>query len=128
MELVHPRVAGRMAELAEGVLCRKTEELQMACDGRFTDSHAQMCRLHLDAYGHLTAQIAGPDSGGTGTTSDTLEHGHPPRPATRGRVVSCGRACYGRGRRGSVAARRLLGRGSGRSRQPLPAAGFSREP
>lgn len=30
----------------------------MACDGRFTAGHAQMCRLHLDAYDHLTAQIA----------------------------------------------------------------------
>ena len=30
----------------------------MACDGRFTRSHAQMCRLHLDAYDHLTGQIA----------------------------------------------------------------------
>jgi transposase len=40
------------------VLRRKTDDLQMACDGRFTDSHAQMCRLHLDAYDHLTAKIA----------------------------------------------------------------------
>ena len=30
----------------------------MACDGRFTAAHAQMCRLHLDAYDHLTAEIA----------------------------------------------------------------------
>jgi transposase len=30
----------------------------MACDGRFTASHAQMCRLHLAAHDHLTAQIA----------------------------------------------------------------------
>ena len=30
----------------------------MACDGRFTASHAQMCRLHLDAYDHITAKIA----------------------------------------------------------------------
>jgi hypothetical protein len=29
----------------------------MACDGRFTAAHAQMCRLHLDAHAHLTAQI-----------------------------------------------------------------------
>ena len=33
----------------------------MACDGRFTASHAQKCRLHLDARDHLTAQIAGLD-------------------------------------------------------------------
>ena len=52
----------RLAGLALGVLRRKTEQLQMACDGRFTDSHAQMCRLHLDAYDHLTAQIAGLDA------------------------------------------------------------------
>jgi len=40
------------------VLRRKIEGLQMACDGRFTASHGQMCRLHLDAYDHLTAKIA----------------------------------------------------------------------
>jgi transposase len=34
----------------------------MACDGRFTAGHAQMCRLHLDAYDHLTGQIAGLDA------------------------------------------------------------------
>jgi transposase len=50
-----------LAGLAKGVLRRKTDELQMACDGRFTAAHAQMCRLHLDARDHLTAQIAGLD-------------------------------------------------------------------
>ncbi|MGH3305795.1 MAG: transposase, partial [Streptosporangiaceae bacterium] len=35
--------------------------LALACDGRFTASHGQMCRLHLDAYDHLTAQITGLD-------------------------------------------------------------------
>src|SRR5439155_3147671 len=39
-------------------LRRKTGELQMACDGRLTAGHGQMCRLHLDAYDHLTAKIA----------------------------------------------------------------------
>ena len=52
------RDPARLADLAEGVLRRKTEELQMACDGRFTAGHGQMCRLHLDAYDRLTAQIA----------------------------------------------------------------------
>jgi transposase len=52
------RDPARLAGLAKGVLRRKTEELQMACDGRFTAGHGQMCRLHLDAYDHLTAQIA----------------------------------------------------------------------
>lgn len=52
------RNPGRLADLAEGVLRRKTGQLRMACDGRFTGSQAQMCRLHLDAYDHLTAQIA----------------------------------------------------------------------
>jgi transposase len=52
------RNPGRLADLALGRLRRKTEELQMACDGRFTAAHAQMCRLHLDAYDHLTAKIA----------------------------------------------------------------------
>jgi transposase len=51
------RNPGVLADLARGVLRRKTDQLQMACDGRFADSHAQMCRLHLDAYDHLTAQI-----------------------------------------------------------------------
>jgi transposase len=52
------RNPGVLADLARGVLRRKTDELQMACDGRFTGSHGQMCRLHLDAYDHLTGQIA----------------------------------------------------------------------
>ena len=52
------RNPGLLAGLAKGVLRRKTEDLQMACDGRFTDSRGQMCRLHLDAYDHLTGQIA----------------------------------------------------------------------
>src|SRR5215831_11018135 len=47
-----------LANLALGVLRRKTGELQPACDGRFTAAHAQMCRLHLDAHDHLTAKIA----------------------------------------------------------------------
>jgi transposase len=51
-----------LADLAQGVLRRKAEELQMACDGRFTGAHGQICRLHLDAYDHLTAQIAGLDT------------------------------------------------------------------
>ena len=50
-----------LADMAKGVLRRKTDELAMACDGRFTAAHAQMCRLHLDARDHLTAQIAGLD-------------------------------------------------------------------
>ena len=52
------RNPGRLADLALGRLRRKTEELQLACDGRFTAAHGQMCRLHLDAYDHLTAKIA----------------------------------------------------------------------
>jgi transposase len=52
------RDPARLAGLALGVLRRKTEELAMACDGRFTALHGQMCRLHLDGYDHLTAKIA----------------------------------------------------------------------
>jgi transposase len=52
------RDPARLADLARGVLRRKIEGLQMACDGRFTAAHGQMCRLHLDAYDHLTAKIA----------------------------------------------------------------------
>jgi transposase len=48
----------RLAGLALGVLRRKTEDLEPACDGRFTAAHAQMCRLHLDAYDHLSGTIA----------------------------------------------------------------------
>ena len=43
------RDPGRLADLARGVLRRKTDDLQMACDGRFTGGHGQMSRLHLDA-------------------------------------------------------------------------------
>jgi transposase len=52
------RDPARLAGLAKGVLRRKTGELAMACDGRFTTAHGQMCRLHLDAYDHLTGKIA----------------------------------------------------------------------
>jgi transposase len=47
-----------LAGLAKGLLRRKLDELAMACDGRFTAAHAQMCRLHLAAYDRLTEQIA----------------------------------------------------------------------
>jgi transposase len=56
------RDPARLAGMALGRLRRKTGDLQMACDGRFTARHAQMCRLHLDGYDHLTAQIAGLDA------------------------------------------------------------------
>jgi len=52
------RNPGVLANLARSRLRAKIDALQMACDGRFTDSHAQMCRLHLDSYDHLTARIA----------------------------------------------------------------------
>jgi transposase len=47
-----------LAGLARGVMRKKIPEPQMACDGRFTESRGQMCRLHLDAHDHLRAQIA----------------------------------------------------------------------
>src|SRR5439155_2583112 len=56
------RNPGRLADLAKGVLRRKADDLQMACDGRFTGGHGQMCRLHLDAYDHLTVKIAEMDA------------------------------------------------------------------
>ncbi len=52
------RNPGQLAGLAKGVLRRMIEDLQVACDGRFTASHAQTCRLYLDAYDHLTGKIA----------------------------------------------------------------------
>lgn len=48
----------RLADLAQGVMRRKLDELAMACDGQFTTAHAEMCRLHLAAYDHLTTSIA----------------------------------------------------------------------
>jgi len=47
-----------LAGLARGRLRAKLDDLQMACDGRFTAGHAQLCRIHLDAYDLLTGQIA----------------------------------------------------------------------
>jgi transposase len=62
-DMIEALIAGErdpavLARLARGVMRRKIPELEMACDGRFTDSHAQMCRLHLDAYDQLGARIA----------------------------------------------------------------------
>src|SRR5437899_671628 len=37
------RDPGILAGLARGVLRRKTGQLAMACDGRFTAAHGQMC-------------------------------------------------------------------------------------
>jgi transposase len=64
--MIEALIAGRrdpavLARLARGVMRKMIPELEMACDGRFTASHAQMCRLHLDAYDHLTTQVAGLD-------------------------------------------------------------------
>jgi transposase len=52
------RTPAVLAGLARGVMRKKISELEMACDGRFTAAHGQMCRLHLDACDHLTGQIA----------------------------------------------------------------------
>jgi transposase len=65
-DMINALIAGErdpavLAGLARGVMRKKIPDLVMACDGRFTASHAQMCRLHLDAHDHLTAQIAGLD-------------------------------------------------------------------
>jgi transposase len=49
--------SARLAGLARGRLRAKLDQLQMACDGRFTAGHAQLCRIHLDAYDLLTGQI-----------------------------------------------------------------------
>jgi transposase len=62
-DMIEALIAGErdpavLAQLARGVMRKKIPELEMACDGRFTPSHGQMCRLHLDAYEHLTAKIA----------------------------------------------------------------------
>jgi transposase len=65
-DMINALIAGErdpavLAQLARGVMRKKIPDLVMACDGRFTAAHAQMCRLHLDAYDHLTGQISGLD-------------------------------------------------------------------
>jgi transposase len=62
-DMVEALIAGErdpfvLAGLARGRLRAKLDQLQMACDGRFTAGHAQLCRIHLDAYDLLTGQIA----------------------------------------------------------------------
>jgi transposase len=47
-----------LAELAKGRLRAKMADLSMALEGRFSDQHALMCRLHLDHIDHLTEMIA----------------------------------------------------------------------
>jgi transposase len=61
-DMINALIAGErdpavLAKLARGVMRKKIPDLMMACDGRFTAAHAQMCRLHLAAYDHLTARI-----------------------------------------------------------------------
>jgi len=46
-----------LAGLAKGRLRDKIPELTRALDGRFTDHHAHLTRLHLDRITHLAAQI-----------------------------------------------------------------------
>src|SRR5215831_18214014 len=62
-QMIEALIAGerdpaRLAGLAKGRLRAKLDALELACDGRFAASHAQMCRLHLDADAPLTGQIA----------------------------------------------------------------------
>jgi transposase len=62
-DMIEALIAGQrdpavLARLARGVMRKKIPQLEMACDGRFTAAHGQMCRLHLGAYDHLGAQIA----------------------------------------------------------------------
>ena len=62
-DMINALIAGErdpavLAKLARGVMRKKIPDLMMACDGRFTAAHAQMCRLRLAAYDHLTARIA----------------------------------------------------------------------
>jgi transposase len=62
-DMVEALIAGErgsflLAGLARGRLRAKLDQLEMACDGRYTAGHAQLCRIHLDAYDLLTTQIA----------------------------------------------------------------------
>jgi len=47
-----------LAQLAKGTMRAKIADLSMALEGRFSDHHALMCRLHLDHIDHLEAPIA----------------------------------------------------------------------
>jgi transposase len=47
-----------LAELARGRMRSKIADLSMALEGRFSDHHALMCRLHLDHIDHLQSAIA----------------------------------------------------------------------
>jgi transposase len=47
-----------LAELAKGTMRAKIADLSMALEGRFSDHHALMCRLHLDHIDHLETAIA----------------------------------------------------------------------
>jgi transposase len=47
-----------LAQLAKGKMRAKIADLSMALEGRFSDHHAMMCRLHLDHIDHLEAAIA----------------------------------------------------------------------
>lgn len=48
----------RLAVMAKGILRRKIPELVGALQGRFSDHHATMLRLHLDHIDHLDATIS----------------------------------------------------------------------
>ena len=47
-----------LAQLAKGTMRSKIADLSMALEGRFSDHHALMCRLHLDHLDHLETAIA----------------------------------------------------------------------
>jgi hypothetical protein len=47
-----------LAQLAKGTMRAKIADLSMALEGRFSDHHALMCRLHLDHIDHLEEAIA----------------------------------------------------------------------
>jgi transposase len=46
-----------LADLALGKMRAKIPDLTLALEGRFSDHHALMCRLHLDHIGHLDEMI-----------------------------------------------------------------------
>ena len=47
-----------LAQLAKGTMRAKIADLSLALEGRFSDHHALMCRLHLDHIDHLETAIA----------------------------------------------------------------------
>jgi transposase len=74
-----------LADLALGKMRAKIPDLTLALEGRFSDHHALMCRLHLDHIGHLDEMITKLDDGALSRRAGPAEHHPGHRPAGRRR-------------------------------------------